>query len=72
MTNEVFRRRDKEGDERHGHPVTTKTNENVKTMRTSVRTDRRFNSRMTEELNTKTGTARKMLTSNLNNKRVRK
>ena len=55
-----------------GHPVTTKTNENVKTVRNPVRTDRRFNSRMSEELNMKTGTVRKMLTSNMNNKRVRK
>jgi hypothetical protein len=41
-------------------------------VRNPVRTDRRFNSRMSEELNMKTGTVRKMLTSNLNNKRVQK
>lgn len=52
-------RGDKEGDERHGHPVTTKTNEYVKTVRNHVRTDRRFNSRMTEELKMKTDRCKK-------------
>lgn len=40
-------RGDTKGDNRYGHPVTTKTNENVKMTRNPVRKDRRLNIRMT-------------------------
>jgi hypothetical protein len=60
------RKEDVEDDERHGRPVTMKTDENVDKVRTLVRNDRRLSIRMiAEELNVDKETVRQILTENL-------
>jgi DNA-directed RNA polymerase sigma subunit (sigma70/sigma32) len=55
-----------EDDERPGHPVTMKTDENVDKVRTLVRNDRRLSIRMVaDELNVDKETVRQILTENL-------
>jgi hypothetical protein len=64
-------REDVEDDERPGHPVTTKTDENVDKVRTLVRNDRRLSIRMiAKELNVDKETVRQILTENLKMKKV--
>jgi hypothetical protein len=59
-----------EGNEMPGLPVTLKTDENVE-VRTVMRTDRHLRIRMTaEEVNLDKETVRKLLTTNLNMKKV--
>jgi hypothetical protein len=58
-------------DERRGHPVTMKTDENVDKVRTLVRNDRLLSIRMiAEELNVDKETIRQILTENLKMKTV--
>jgi hypothetical protein len=64
-------REDVEDDERPGHPVTMKTDENVDKVRTLVRNDRRLSIRMiAKELNVDKETVRQILTENLKMKTV--
>jgi hypothetical protein len=59
-----------EDDERTGHPVTMKTDENVGKVRARVRTDRRLGIRvLAKELNIVKGTVRTILTTDVNMKK---
>jgi len=74
MAQEDFRwrgREDLENDERTGHPITTKTDENLGKVRACVRTDRHLGiSMIAEHLNMDKETSRQILTTNLKTKKV--